>query len=202
MTITNGYTDLVTMKGADVLNISATDTTSDALLETIIEAASRTIDSDTGRYFFKSATDETRYYAAEFSDKLFVDDLVSITSLATDGTNDRTYAELWSASDDYDLMPYNAALDGKPYTAIAMQDAGSYTFPPYRRGVKIVGIFGWPAVPMKIRQACILLSERYFKRLSTPLGVASMAAMGEIQIQIKDKDADYWHLILEYIRKP
>lgn len=202
MTINQGYTDLSTLKSADVLNISASDTTSDTLIETIIEAASRTIDSDCGRYFYKSATDETRYYSAECGDKLFLsDDLVSVSSLTTDGYNDRSYAEVWSASADYDLVPFNSALDGRPYTSIEMQDDGQFTFPPYRKGVKIVGVFGWPAVPSKIKQACILLSTRLFKRLSTPLGVASMAAMGEIQIQIKEKDADYWHLLFEFIRK-
>jgi hypothetical protein len=202
MTITNGYTDLTTMKSPDVLKLSATDTTSDTILETIIEAASRTIDSDCARFFYKSATDETRYYTAELSDKLFLsDDLVSITELATDGDNDRTWAEIWSATADYDLVPYNAAAIGDPYTAIEMIDTGAYTFPHYRKGVKITGVFGYPAVPKKITQACILLSSRLFKRLSTPLGVASMAAMGEVQISIKDKDPDYWHLIREFMRK-
>jgi hypothetical protein len=28
-----------------------------------------------------------------------------------------------------------------------------------------------------------------------------MAALGEIQISIKDKDADYFHLINEFVRK-
>lgn len=203
MTITNGYTDVATIKGADILNVSATDTTSDILLEIIIEAASRTIDSDTGRYFYKSASDETRYYTAEFVDKLFPgDDIVSVTALTTDGTNDRTYPETWSASSDYDLIPFNAADKGRPYTAIEMQDIGEFTFPPYRKGVKITGIFGWPAVPAKIKQACIMLSARLFKRLSTPLGVASMASMGEIQVSIKEKDPDYWHLLSEFIRQP
>lgn len=202
MTITNGYTDTSTMKGPDVLNISATDTTSDSLLEIIIEAASRNIDSDCGRFFFKSATDETRYYSAELPEKLFCnDDIVTIAELATDGANNRTWSELWSASADYDLIPYNAAAMNRPYTSIEMTAIGAFIFPTYPKAVKITGIFGWPAIPAKVKQACILLSARLFKRLSTPLGVASMAAMGEIQVSIKDKDADYWHLINEFTRK-
>lgn len=202
MTITNGYTDASTMKGPDVLSISATDTTSDSLLEIIIEAASRNIDSDCGRFFWKSSTDETHYYTTEFVDKLFCgNDIVSITSLATDGANDRSYTEIWSASSDYDLLPYNADIYGCPYTSLEVIGGSAYFFPHYHKGIKIVGIFGWPSVPMKVKQACILLSARLFKRLSTPLGVASMAAMGEVQIQIKDKDPDYWHLINEFTRK-
>jgi len=202
MTITNGYTDTSTMKGPDVLNISASDTTSDALLEVIIEAASRTIDSDCGRFFYKSATDETRYYSAEFAEKLFCnDDIVTITELATDDANNRTWSSLWSASADYDLIPYNATAMGRPYTSIEMTSIGAYIFPTYPKAVKITGVFGWPSVPMKIKQACILLSARLFKRLSTPLGVASMASMGEIQVQIKEKDGDYYHLINEFVRK-
>jgi hypothetical protein len=202
MTITNGYTDLSTMKGADVLNISSTDTTSDTILEIIVEAASRTIDSDCIRYFYKSSTDETKYYTAQFVDKLFLlDDVVSITQLATDSGNDKTYTSIWSASADYELAPYNAASMNRPYTAIEISETSNYMFTTYRKSIKITGIFGWPSVPAKIKQACVMLSSRLFKRLSTPLGVASMAALGEIQISIKDKDADYFHLINEFVRK-
>jgi len=200
MTIANGYTTLTTMKDATILNISATDTQSDTILESIIEAASRTIDSDTHRYFYKSATDETRYYSAEYADKLFTDDIVSVSALTTDTADDRTYSDIWSASDDYDLYPYNAATDGRPYTSIEARDGGAYYFPEYRKGVKITGIFGWPAVPKKIEQACILLSARMFKRLTTPLGVASMASLGEVMVSIKDKDPDYWHLIGGFVK--
>lgn len=200
MTITNGYTDLTTMKGADVLNISATDTTSDSMIEIIIEAASRAIDADCGRYFYKSATDEARYYQAEWVDKLWPDDIVSVTELATDTANDRTYTNIW-ASSDYDLFPYNAPVIGWPYTSIEMTANSSFVFPKYRKGVRVTGIFGWPAVPQKVKLACVLLSASMFKRLSTPLGVASMAAMGEIMVSIKDKDPDYFHLLHEFTRK-
>lgn len=202
MAITNGYTTVNQVKASDILNISATDTASDSLLEILIEAASRVIDADTGRYFYKSATDETRYYTAEFPDRLFLhDDIVSITTLATDSDDSRTYTDVWSASTDYDLEPYNASFRGWPYTSIGMQSGSAYSFPCFRKGVKIVGIFGFPSVPMAVQTACILLSARAFKRMSTPLGIASMAAFGEVQISIKDKDPDYWHLIREFMRK-
>lgn len=201
MTITNGYATLTQVKDAQILNISASDTAADTVIENIVEAASRVIDNDTRRYFYKSATDETRYYTAEYADRLFLfDDIVSITTLATDAANDRTYTDVW-ATTDYDLEPYNASFHGWPYTSIAIHPGSSFSFPPYRKGVKIVGIFGFSSVPMAIQTACILLSARVFKRLSTPLGTASMAAFGEVQISIKDKDPDYWHLIREYMRK-
>lgn len=202
MTITNGYTDLSTLKGVDVLSISASDTTSDTLLENIVEAASRTIDSDCIRYFYKSATDEARYYTGCYVDKLFLmDDIVSVTELATDSAGDKSYTNIWAANTDYDMVPYNAAAMSRPYTAIEISSTGNYMFVTYPKGIKITGIFGWPSVPAKIKQACIMLSSRIFKRLSTPLGVASMAALGEVQISIKDKDADYFHLVNEFVRK-
>jgi hypothetical protein len=202
MTITNGYTTTSQVKASDILSISATDTASDALLEILIEAASRVIDADTGRYFYKSATDETKYYSAEFADRLFLfDDIVTITTLATDADDSRTYADVWSASTDYDLKPYNNAAKGLPFTSIEVRPGSAYSFPYYSKGIKIVGIFGYPSVPMAIQTACILLTARTFKRMSTPLGVASMAALGEVQIAIKDKEPDYWHLIREFMRK-
>lgn len=202
MTITNGYTTVSTLKGDDLLHIGATDTSSDSLLEAIIEAASRAIDADCMRYFYQSATDETKYFSPEFCDELFLPvDIVSITSLATDDSDDRTYPDTWTSA-DYDLSPEGASDYGRPYTSIVTRPNGDHDFPTsYRKSVKIVGIFGWPSVPKKIETACILLSMRLFKRMSTPLGVASMAATGEVQVMIRDKDADYWHLLSEFIRK-
>ena len=201
MTITNGYTDLATLKGSDLINISASDTTSDALLEVIIEAASREIDADCGQYFYKSASDETRYYTAEWNDKFRLPDpLTSLTALATDGDGSYTYSDAWTTA-DYDLAPYNASAKNEPYTALEVKIGSAYAFTCQRRGVKITGIFGWPAVPKKITVACLQLSARMFKRLSTPLGVASMAALGEVQVAIKEKDPDYWGYLAEYMGK-
>ena len=59
MTITNGYTTLVTAKTA--LGIPVDERDDDFYLEATIESVSRMIDNHTGRRFY--AETDTRYYA-------------------------------------------------------------------------------------------------------------------------------------------
>lgn len=173
MAITNGYTTLAVVK--DVLGIS--DTGHDTELERVVEAVSRWIDGFCGRHFYSAS--ETRYYTAEWGDWLIVDDLLTVTTLKTDENEDRTYERTW-ASTDYDLEPFNAATDGRPYTSIRTAPAGLYTFPTGRKAVQIVGSFGWSAIPDAIEEACILQTTRIFRRKDAPFGVTGSADMGQV----------------------
>lgn len=134
--------------------ISVADTDDDAELERIITAVSREIDNYCGRRFY--AASETRYYTASHPCRLTVDDLLAVTTLATDGDGDRTYEDTWAVT-DFDLTPDNAALDGRPYWAIETAPAGDYSFPVgVRKGVKIVGSIGYSATtPPVVEDACL-----------------------------------------------
>jgi hypothetical protein len=184
MAIVNGYCTLTDVKAVDRLKISDPD--SDGILEQVIEAASRVIDRDRGRHFYSLAA--TRYFTAEFSDLLIVPDLLSVTSLATDGGL-RDYATAWSAT-DYDLEPYNAAGAGEPYTRLTTAPNGVRSFPLLRRGVKIVGAWGYAAAaPPAIREACVLLTIRVYKRAKAPFGVAGFDGLGQIVLnRMQDPD--------------
>ena len=197
MTITNGYATLAEIKAADVLNIGNTD--HDTILETVIEGVSRAIDNWTGRHFY-SAT-ETRYYTSELSDILYVDDISTATGLTiyTDDDGDRTYENTWAAT-DYDLMPFNASTDGHPFTYIETTPNGDYNFPGTKKGVKIVGSFGWASVPKPINRACVLQSVRLLKRYLTPLGQSAMTQLGEMKLQIPKLDPDVCGLLSPYVR--
>lgn len=197
MTITNGYTTLTTVKSSDVLAI--TDTNSDTNLETIIEAVSREIDNKTGRHFY-SAT-ETRYYTAADYRLLFIDDLLTVTTFATDEDGDGTYENTWTTS-DYRLLPTNNSLvGGWPYTMAEVKPFGSYTFPEgIRDGVKIVGSFGWSATPKPITQACIMQSARLYRRFKAILGVSGASALGQLTLEIPKLDPDIEALIKPYVR--
>lgn len=197
--ITNGYATLIEMRAE--LNITgATDTGDDAKIELAVEAASRWIDDHCGRRFYTTAADETRYYTAEFSDLLFApDDIVSVTTLATDSDGDRTYETTWAAT-DYDLEPLNATLDGKPYTRIATTPNGSHAFPTTRRGVKVVGKFGYStAAPAPIKRACILLASRLFKRKDAVFGVMGISNFGQVMLRIQ-ADPDVLLLLRSFER--
>jgi len=54
--------------------------------------------------------------------------------------------------------------------------------------VQVVGTFGWPSVPFAVKQACILLSLRQFKRYDSPLGVAGFGEMGAMRVSRLDPD--------------
>jgi hypothetical protein len=193
--ITNGYATLAELRAR--LGITdGSDTTDDAVIEAVIEAVSREIDKYCGRRFYVTDSDETRYFTAEFSDVLFAGDIVSISSLQSDEDGDRTYEETW-ATTDYDLLPFNAALDNEPYTRLGITPDGDYAFPTIPKAVKIVGKWGWPAVPDAINEACLLQSIRIFKRKDAPFGVVGSADLGQLQV-ISRIDPDVKMLLDQY----
>ena len=195
--LTNGYATVAQVKGADVLNFSTT--AHDEILETIIEAVSRLIDNATARQFYSST--ETRYYTAEDNYSLDVDDIASASGITieTDLNGDGVYEYTW-ASTDYALGGYNDLAKGWPYTSIETTPQGLYTFSKQRKGNKITAPYGWAAAPKTINLACIMQSNRAYKRFDTALGVAGSSAMGAITLSIPGLDPDVEQLIRPYMR--
>lgn len=188
MAITNGYATLAELKA----RLGITDTPDDAVLEAVIEAASRAIDGETGRVFY--AATATRYFTAEDSELLFVDDLLSVTTLKTDLDGDRTYETTWAAT-DYDLEPYNST----PYTRIQIAPRGTRTFPTGRRGVEIAGSWGYAATaPDAINEACLLMAARLFKRKDAVFGVLMNPEFGTARLPQVDQDVKL--LIRPFVR--
>ena len=142
MAVTNGYTTVEALRGRLGNGGTAADETK---LEQVIEAASREIDGICNRRFYQAT--ETRIFTAEWPDLLEIDDLTTLTTLETDDLNDRSYNTAWSAT-DYELEPANNAFHGHPYTSIETYPTTSKAFPTYRRGVRILGVWGWPSIPM------------------------------------------------------
>ena len=142
----------------DRLELTTTDATRDSNISLILADVSRWIENECGRFFYPST--ETRYYTAVNTGVVNVDDLLSVTTLKTDGDGDRTYETTWSST-DYDLMPYNHT----PKRWIEIAPKGLYTFPLTRKGVQIIGSFGFATnVPGPIREACILKTVQLYKR--------------------------------------
>jgi len=197
MAITNGYATLAEIKAR--LGIVTGDTADDTKMESIVEALSRAIDELTARRFYLDASDATRYFTAEFPEVLYAGDLVSVTTLATDASGSRAYEYTWSATRDYDLEPFNAALDGKPYFRIQVTPRGLYSFPTLAKGVKLIGKWGWPAVPRPIAEACLLAGEKLFKRKDAIFGVVGSPEMGTLKQMMRD-DPDLAMLLNPYMK--
>lgn len=180
------------------LDLDAGNTQHDAAILRAISAVSRHIDNYCWRRFH--AQQETRCYTASFENWLDVDDLLSVSSIATDESGARSYPTRWSA-EDYDLLPENASADGKPYTVIATREGGAHRFPVgIRGGVQIDGMFGYAAeIPAPITAACVLQSVRLFKRRDAIFGVAGSAEMGQ-QLVIARLDPDVRQLLDPYKR--
>lgn len=199
MAIENGYMTLEQYKS----ELEIEDFQDDAKIERVIEAASRAIDVITWRRFFTTAEDESRYYTAVDANRIYTDDIISITTLKTDEDGDRTYERTWAIT-DYDLMPYNASLNGEPYTWIETAPNGSYAFPTNRKGIQIAGKFGWSSTaPAQIYQACMMASQRLLKRKDTPLGVSANLAAGQFVVVVTQlkADPDFMNLIEPFIRR-
>jgi hypothetical protein len=175
MPITNGYATLSELKAR--LTIEVADTQDDAMLEACIEGASRLIDGFTGTRFYTAS--EVRYYTALDPLRCIIDDATSVSAVAQDLQEDRTYSDTLSSGTDYELLPDNANLNGRPWQQLAIVPRASKTFIPIRRGIRVTGTFGYSAtVPPGVKQACLLISAALFRRKDAPFGTAGGGEVG------------------------
>lgn len=178
MAITNGYATLAEIK----TYLSTSANTDDSRLERAIEAASREIDMRTRRRFY--ATTATKFLDPVDSDYVSLDDdLLSVTSLAVDLGN-RNYSILDPST--YELDPSDA-----PYQAVYVAPQSQEVFTVGRRGVRIIGSWGYNATgspPDAIKQACLILAVRYFKRRDAAFGVLGTPELGYTRIAGKDPE--------------
>ncbi len=176
MAIVNGYCTLADFKAEYDIG----DTGDDTIIEGDIEDVSRLIDQEVDRRFYTTNVDEERVFDAKAADHLLPhDDILSITSLATDPDGSRSYSDVWAAT-DYDLAPYNAALDKEPYTEIAVTPNGNYSFPVgVAKGVKLAGKFGYCTlanVPRVVRRACLTQTKLIYDARHSNSGIDSGAS--------------------------
>ena len=192
MAITNGYCTLADVKAA----LRITDSVDDSLLEMAVESASRLIDGYAYRYFYNAGT-ATRDFVAEDSYLTIIDDLISITELRATDEIGSDYVT-WSP-DDYQLRPVNGKIDGLtvPFTSILSTDDLLFNIKGEQALVEVTGVWGWPAVPIAIKQATVIQASRIYKRLDSPLGVAGFGDLGAIRVG-RALDPDVEQLVMPY----
>lgn len=141
------------------------------VIGTLIAACSRLIDDYCRRRFYAST--QTRLYSAPSAaypfynqmgmitysatrpPRILVDDLLTVTSIATDEDGDRVYELSWAAT-DYDLYPANNPADGLPYWEIRTAINGTHRFPFTPLGIQITGSWGFSATtPPLVKEACL-----------------------------------------------
>ena len=129
--MTNSYASIADLKGA----LGITSTTDDTVMRKILESASRAIDNYTNRFFYCKT--QTRYFDGGVP--LFVDDLLSVTTLKTDEDGDATFENTFAAT-DYILYPLNKF----PKTGIQLSVNSDYgTFGISTKGCEIAALWGY-----------------------------------------------------------
>jgi hypothetical protein len=154
-----------------------------------IEAASRVIDQATNRQFGKVDEAEARLYTARY-DRRRCAYVVDIDDLSdSDGV---TVTVNGTAVTDFTLRPYNKL----PYTKLISATINSTE----EGAVSVTGVWGWPAVPDTIKQACLIQAHRFFKRQGAEFGIAGSPDMGNELRLLSKVDPDVAVMLAAYAR--
>lgn len=170
-----------------------------------IGAASRAIDSTTGRRFWLDAdATKIRYYTPRSYRLLQIDDLVSMTSVAIDRSGTGTYSEAWTSGTDYVLEPFNAPQDfpARPYETLRVRMLSGRWLPTYiEQSVKVTGQFGWASVPDDVTQAASIIASKLLLRgRSAPFGIVTAGIDQGVAMRIAKTDPDVYTLLRDYNR--
>lgn len=188
MAITNGYATLAEAKAY----LSISDSIDDTMLESMIEAASRSIDNIAGRRFYLDASATARLYRGTNPYILTVDDFGSTTglALALDTGGDGTYETTLTYNVDYVVEPFNAVAIGKPYTQITLVGGQllPWLLPNLRPSVQLTAKWGFPTVPEDISQACLILTADMYKRKDSVGGNLGISELGAIRMSPLGRD--------------
>lgn len=175
------------------------DDADDTELAVAITAASRAIDLHCGpnRQFGKvDAVQERVYTARARPDRgrwvVDIDDLMSTTGLVVevDGT----------ALAGYTLEPRNAAQNGRPWTRLVVDPDSAVQPTGAEYEMAVTALWGWSAVPVAVKQACLLQASRFVSRRDSPFGVAGSPDLGSELRLLAKVDPDVAVSLRPYLR--
>lgn len=153
------------------------DSVDDTQLALAIAAASRAIDVYTNRQFGLVDEPEARLYTAEWDRfrrrwVIPIDDLMTVTggTVTTDAGDISVY--------NGDLRPFNATLDGIPYTSLVVSPDSAIQPTGTEGEVTFTATWGWTAVPDAVTLATLLQANRIASRRDSPYGVAGSPDLG------------------------
>lgn len=128
-------------------------------------------------------------------------------TIKSDAGGDGAFETTWLTT-DYELTPYNAAVDGpepRPWTGI--RAVGAQTFPLLVAAVltrfdkvQVTAKWGWPAVPSAVQHACLMQAARLFSRTKSPDGVAGFG--DSVALRVSNQiDPDVAAMLHDYRRQ-
>jgi hypothetical protein len=168
-------------------SLGSTMSAKDADLRRALEGVSEQIDQWLNRTF--RTLRGTRYFTAMDAYSVDVDDLLSVEAVRLDQSRDRSYNTTLSTS-DYELEPWNAPEERKPYRTIVTAPNGSYRFDSGRRGVQVVGTWGYwqdlVSVGARLSTALDATSTSLALASSTTLQPQQTVLIGSEQIYLGD----------------
>jgi hypothetical protein len=187
---------------------SSTDATYDTAIGNMITAASRLIDKYIGREanWFSTTDEETRYFDGSGEVIQEIDELHTLTSVSISdvgGTSSTSYEAITLDTDFY-VWPYQYDQLGVPITRLIMDWNGDeYTWPHFRKAVKVVGQFGYSATPPEdVKMACKIQTMRWFgrsKQMWQDAGGGSVTGQLVYSRVAKDLDPDVRILLESYV---
>ncbi len=196
MAITDAYCTATEYRAG--ISPQKSDTSDDAEILLDLTAITRYLETELGRFFTKDAAAVARSYYPQYSGSinpeaenpwrgargnrtLYIDDLVSVTSVASDEDGDGVVDTTWTKDTDYQLYPLNAALgpEPRPYSALFIPDWSTtrLRWPPGRI-VTVTAVWGWPAIPAAIKRAVIQLTA--ILRLESPRATSQINDVGAV----------------------
>jgi hypothetical protein len=167
------------------------DSSDDLELTLAVEAASRSVDEICGRYFWRGT--DTRTYVPQSLYGQQLDDIVSVSTFKVDFDGDGVFEQTWTQGTDYALTvspgKYNTAAKGETWPWTGFQVIGTSKFAPFvwpwshQDRYQVTGVFGWPAVPLAVRQAALIAAADLFRLKDAPFGVAGFGEFGVVRVQ-------------------
>lgn len=179
------------------------DTDDDAQIAFAVAAASRAVDTHTGRQFGVVAAAEQRFYTGRWDRRVGrwiveVDDLMSVSNFAAI-TVDAEGVTVGTIN-DYVLEPRNAAAKSRPWTHMLIRPNSTQKPTGARDEVAVTALWGWTAVPSGVKQATLLQASRFFARRQSPYGIAGSPDEGSEVRLLAKVDPDVGVALTSYKR--
>ncbi|HEY5879143.1 MAG TPA: hypothetical protein VIU11_09535 [Nakamurella sp.] len=189
------------------------DSADDDQIAAALDAASRSIDyacdprEGYERQFGKTDGQDARWYTATVRGYgvpvrgqwvVETDDIADATGLHVeieDGTSPTVFVL------GVVPLPRNADQRSRPFTAVGFAGSTVPSPSPLADAIRVTAVWGWPAVPATVREACLIQSSRLLARRDAPFGVAGSAETQSEMRLLARLDPDVENMIKPFVRK-